>query len=56
MLSSNQVNTECVSEFETSVLYSYIQENSNLYSSSSKNVVKGVIQIQFHADLICSHP
>jgi hypothetical protein len=33
-----------------------IREHSNLYSYSSKNVVEGVIRIQFHVYLIRFHP
>jgi hypothetical protein len=33
-----------------------IREHSNPYSYSSKNVVKGVIRIRFHANLIRFHP
>jgi hypothetical protein len=33
-----------------------IRELSNLYSYSSKNVVKGVIRIRFHVNPICFHP
>jgi hypothetical protein len=33
-----------------------IREHSNPYLYSSKNVIKGVIRIRFHANLISFHP